>query len=394
MDRTEPKHDLNMSDGHELVLALSRPIDKLSATAVNGAMQAVGNWDRFFAWSLAFDVEPVVMTNLREHFATLVPALVLARAAAREQASRSWAVSQALRVVHVANTLKARGIDAIVLKGPALGLSAYGDASMRTFADADLMVRRSDLEAARDVLISDGFAPDYQRSRELRLARAQHALEFSKSGLKVELHWSLVSRYLRFDIPVETLWGTAQTQVIGGSEIKVLARAPLFLYLCAHGAKHQWERVRWICDVAQLAARLTPADADDVMHLARQGHSVRLVALGLRVAQEVVGHVDTPLLGYGELHDPATAGLVHSIRGRLGLDPQASQRNSVRHIHPVLSPVIFWMRSRERAYDRAATLLHLLLVPTTEASGIGGWVQRPFRLLGRAFYRALRLLRS
>src|SRR6266508_3949777 len=199
-----------------------------------------------------------------------------------------------MRLADLVNALAAAGIPAIVLKGPAIAIAAYGDCSRRTFADVDLLLHRSDLMAARDLLVTRGFAPDFSSEMVGALVNGQHALEFSDSRSRVELHWSLLSRHLSFDLDPEELWDRAVEIECAGTRLMALAPHHLFLYLCAHGAKHEWMLFRWICDVAQLARGLTPSEAQQVVRLAERTHSKRLLALGLRLARETFGEEESP----------------------------------------------------------------------------------------------------
>src|SRR5207244_11975507 len=59
---------------------------------------------------------------------------------------------------------------------------------------------------------------------------------------------------------------------LGGTLVRTLSAEHLLLVLCAHGAKHCWERLGWICDVAELL-RGTPAL--DLSGMLAQARSLR-----------------------------------------------------------------------------------------------------------------------
>lgn len=101
---------------------------------------------------------------------------------------------------------RAGGIPVIVLKGPATGLTAYGDPSLRAFGDIDLLVSKPDLIRARDFLFATGYERDYESGSEANMIRAEHALEFSGPNAKVELHSTLLSRYLRVPFDRDMIW--------------------------------------------------------------------------------------------------------------------------------------------------------------------------------------------
>jgi hypothetical protein len=93
-----------------------------------------------------------------------------------------------------------RGIPVISLKGPWLAERLYGDAALRSCCDLDLLVHRSDIAVAEDLLTELGFLPSGRRD--------DYARPFRRGGIKVELHHD-VENPLAFDFDVETAWKRA-----------------------------------------------------------------------------------------------------------------------------------------------------------------------------------------
>jgi len=312
--------------------------------------------------------------------------------AEEERDARANAIVRTLVLVDLVRALAVAGIQAIVLKGPAVAMAAYDDYSRRTFGDIDLVLHRDDLAAARDFLIARGFVPDFPSAMESALIADQHALEFSDSRTRVELHWALLSRHLRFDIDPGALWADAAQLQCLGSEITVLSREHLFLYLCAHGAKHEWILFRWVLDVAQLVQRLDPAEARRIIALSERTNTRRILALALRIARETFGEEGSPFPASALLSDADTRSLAQFARGRLQpAGPEARELLPPRlaRIHPYLGTLAFWIRSRERAFDRVACAASFFFIPAASDSS-GGKLHsllRPARLATRALRR-------
>lgn len=376
----------------ELVIALSRtPIRSGARGRVLELLDERIDWSLVLALATKWQVEPTVFGNLGLEFSEAMPALVRAEVAAREKQSRVYAMSRTLMLLDLVQTLDRTGIPAIVLKGPAIAIAAYDDASRRTFSDADLLVRRKDLRRARDLLLGRGYSPLYGREMESGLIAGQHALEFADSRTSVELHWALLSRHLRFDLDLDDLWSQSQFTHCLGSEIRTLSSEHLFLYLCAHGAKHEWAVFRWICDIAQLAERLSSDQARRVMALAQTANAKRILALGLRVAGEMFGESATPFPDAAFGSGRETARLVELVRARLtsndvarGLLPRR-----IADIHQYMEPLAFWLSSRERITDRLACAADFVFVPAPGDSSHGRLqhVFRPLRLAANALRR-------
>ena len=215
-----------------LLLGLCRyPFPESRRAGLTEAIQANDDWPEFFRKCAAWEVEPVVMANLRTHYAHVLRPEILSQARLVEHQARARALSQALMVVDLVNNLDTAGIETIVLKGPAVGIVAYGDASLRSFSDVDLLVHKADLTRARDVLYSLKYVADYDPAWEAKLVSQQHALEFTGERLRVELHSSLLPRHLRFRLPEPDLWLASEEVACGPSTMRTLAAPDLFLYL-------------------------------------------------------------------------------------------------------------------------------------------------------------------
>lgn len=379
----------------EIVAALSRlPVEP---TALERVGQRIGqgvDWSVLIQQTARWEVEPAVFGNLRGHFAERIPPESLAAIAEREQAARAFALSRTLQVVDLTRAFAKAGIDAIVLKGPALAIQAYGDCSRRTFADIDLLVPRSDLRAAKKLIIERGYTPKFDEQMNDRLVKGQHALEFSGPGPNVEVHWSLLSRHLRFDLGPEELWKEARKLECAGAEINALAPHQLFVYLCAHGAKHEWMKFRWVCDVAQLASRLTPSEVETVVDLASRTNSKRIVALALRLAGDIFGEDESPFQGDAFSDKGDIDALTAVAKSRIHEDRTTSDAlvpRRVAALHPYVEPLAFWIASRERKRDKLVCAARFIFEPAP-SDRPAGWLQRilrPARIAVNALTRAV-----
>jgi len=378
----------------QLVIALSRlPVEAGKADRTRELL-AGADWSVLIEQAKIWEVEPAVFGNLRMHFADATPPDVLAEITELERSQRAYALSRTLQVVDLSKRMSEAGIACIVLKGPAVALEAYGDSSRRSFSDIDLLVQKDDLAAATDLLVARGYAPKFVPGMVGALVRGQHALEFTGPGPNVEVHWSLLSRHLRFDLEPEELWRDACKLECAGAEITALAPHHLFLYLCAHGAKHEWMRFRWICDVAQLARRLTPSASERVIQLAARTNTRRIVALALRRARETFGEDESPILARAFPADKNTDALVSVAKARfagaVGAVPTILPA-SIEGLHPYVAPLSFWLRSRERMRDQIVCAARFVFEPAPDElrAGVLNTMMRPARLAANALIRAV-----
>jgi hypothetical protein len=203
----------------------------------------------------------------------------------------------------------------------------------------------------------------------------------------------LLPRYFRFDLEPVALWEQAITIQIGPGTVQTIAPPHLFLYLCAHGAKHEWTMYRWVCDVAQLARRLTPEHVALAATLAEQTGSKRIVALALRLVRDVFGDDPVPSLTAAFSAQPTDA-LAAVARDRFGLamSGAALLPPVLARIHPYAQPLAFWIRSRERLADRLVCGSRFIFTaaPDDKPASRLSLVMRPARLAVNAVRRATR----
>lgn len=143
--------------------------------------------------------------------------------------------------------LHRRGIPVISLKGPWLAERLYGGAALRSCRDLDLLVHYCDLSAAEELLGESGFVPmgrrdDYHRA-------------WQRDDIIIELHHN-VENPLAFDFAVEAAWDRSQLSQFRGVPARLLAGADELLYLCLHGTRHRFERLRHIVDLEFAFQRL------------------------------------------------------------------------------------------------------------------------------------------
>ena len=68
---------------------------------------------------------------------------------------------------------------------------------------------------------------------------------------------------------MDALWRLSHHAERLGAPLRSLAGDPLLLYLCDHGTRHDWSRVKWLSDVAMLLAHPRQVPWNDLFALAR-----------------------------------------------------------------------------------------------------------------------------
>ncbi len=121
-----------------------------------------------------------------------------------------------------------------VLKGIPLARELYGDATMRSSSDIDLLVAPADVSASIALLGELGFVargePDVDANREVELVHAEH-------GLLIDLHWRIAFPWVPAPDATDLLGRRTQIYLDGG-RIPVLARPDRLLHLALHFHDH------------------------------------------------------------------------------------------------------------------------------------------------------------
>ena len=136
----------------------------------------------------------------------------------------------------------------------------------------------------------------------------------------------------------------------------------LLLLICVHGAKHLWDQLKWICDVAYLTDRRPDLDWAGLLAAAAGSGTSRMLSLGLTVAHELLG---------AELH-PRVLRHARSDRMAQRMAAQLIRRLFDRARTPLGAGALrsLYVRMRERRADRvrlrlepALALVRAVFVP-------------------------------
>jgi len=245
---------------HELLLCCARTTAAPQVVARQRELAATNvDWEYLFLLARRHAVVPLLYLQLERHASDLVPHETLRKLKQNylENSARNTVLTAEL--CRLLSLFADSGIEAIPYKGPILGFFAYENPALRRFVDLDVIVKKTDVLKAREILLSEGYAPARSLSltQQELLLRTQHNMQFSRDNhrLIVELHWEVAPHLFASSVNADKLWENLVTFDINGTEVKALCAEDLLFSLCVHGSRHLWERLSWICDVAELIMR-------------------------------------------------------------------------------------------------------------------------------------------
>ena len=346
------------------------------------------DWDYLFQLARRHAVIPLLYLQLSREGADLIPTSFLAKLKLQyhENSARNTILTAELcRLIELFNQ---HGIETIPYKGPALALFAYGELALRRFVDLDVIVRKQSVPAARDLLVREGYTltkPLSDAQQEL-LQRTQHNIQFGRDDHRVliELHWEVAPHLFATSVQENELWQNLTTMTINGHDVNALTAEDLLFSLCVHGSRHLWERLGWICDVAEIISR-HELNWNGLQERATAADSERMFLLGLHLAQKLL-----------------RAKLPHQLQQRCAADARLETLATkiVEHLFsgpthvPATSREIFEynLGVRTSVSARARYLVHMLRPTDSDLSAhplpgrfaLAYYVTRPFRLFFKA----------
>jgi hypothetical protein len=283
-------------------------------------------------------------------------------------------------LVRVAGVLSERGVVCVAWKGPALACEAYPDIGSRESADLDILIEPGGMSEAVATLGALGYSETPEdtggHTRNLRL---EHPC------VVIELHQMLLQPFHPTGLSATAILGRHRHLTTPAGPIPVPCPEDHLLMLCAHGSKHAWERLAWICDIGLLLKAHPGLNWHELWQQAGSSGMSRMLRLGLLLAEALSPGV-VPALELDRAHSDATAvRLARQVWDwvfRSTWDHRLEIRKSA-----------FRLRMRERWSDCWPFARHLIRLGLTPGPADRCLVQLP-RWLSGAYYviRPLRLL--
>jgi Uncharacterised nucleotidyltransferase len=250
-------------------------------------------------------------------------------------------------------------IDVLLTKGPGLSARCYGDPGMRQYGDLDLIVRETDMRRSTQVMTDLEYEPRIPLiAIDAQKSAGEYAFRKRGSDALVEFHTERTFRYHPRPLLIEKLFQRRASVAIDGRDVPALSLEDELVLICVHGAKHFWERLMWIADVAALISAQQALDWNRAIAAACEAGAERILRLGLRLVSDIFA---VPL-------PPHIETVVHSDRTVAKLATQIEKRliSSEPRKLGLMDRGIFRVRMCGGFFAGAAYLLRLSLSPTEE----------------------------
>jgi len=260
------------------------------------------DWQQFIELTLRHRTLPLAYFTLKRYGWEYVPGQFQSQLQNAYRRNHFKALMLTAVLVQIKSCFESAGITMVAFKGPTLAMLLYDKVGMRHAGDLDILIAQDDVPKARQLLQSLGYAltkiatdDRVEKMEPTRLYLNQdYEFKHQTKPVRVELHWRFGKSRLHTPLPVDLALQNYQMVTISDKPLPSLASIEdLLAYLCFHGTNHQWFRLFWLCDIAELVRRY--GEQIDWVSLFARAHrqgNHRALSLGLLLAEKLL---DAPL---------------------------------------------------------------------------------------------------
>ncbi|MCM3131525.1 nucleotidyltransferase family protein [Paenibacillus polysaccharolyticus] len=313
------------------------------------------DWELFLQLVYHHRLYSVLYMNLKKANLPHVPETIMERLKQQYTMNTFRMLQLTAEMEQVCGAFRERGIRTITLKGPALAHDLYGDVSLRTSKDLDILIPVQEVEAAEHILTDLGYKrKEGERALTVRSWKwREHHICYihPEKRTQVEIHWRLNPDSGR-ETEFELLWKRSRFSLYTHTPVRMLEREDLWVYLVTHGARHGWFRLRWLMDIDQMI-RTMPLDMKKVERRMKAEGRLSIGSQTLHLASNLL---NTPL--------DNTYGPIMAMRERTGrrlaresvmfmndmLDSPAEMKNYQSYLFSLRSTKQKWFFFIERLY--------------------------------------------
>jgi hypothetical protein len=385
----------------QLLLCCARmQMDTANAERISALLQENIDWSSLLQMAFRHNVMPLVYRNLEAICPTAIPETARTQLKAQIQVGIQGNLFLTKELLQLLALLNQHGVLAVPYKGPVLAVAVYGDLMLRPFSDLDILVHEQDIVRTVDLLTSCGYEiirpPHVARTVKRLQSRCVHQLVLKSSWayqvvlrhpnrqVVVEVHWRVMPKYV---VPLnpEQLWTKLTPLRLAGVTVLSFAPEHLLWFLCVHGAKHHWERLNWLCDIAELIRVSPNLDWAQIVEQAKKLGIERRLYLGLFLANSLL-KTPLPQVIATKLHtSPQVRVLAQQVIEGVFDDTDPTDK------YPSIEWLAFHLRAMDRMVDRGRYLLHFVYMIATPAPADRAMVRLPSLLA--SFYYLLRPIR-
>jgi Uncharacterised nucleotidyltransferase len=336
---------------NELVFCCARvQMDEQTADRIKALVQQDLNWQAVIQQAYRHGVMPLLYHNLHHLCPNDLPPEDLKHLLYRFQTNAQRSLMLTSELVKILTLFDKHQIAAVPYKGPVLAAAVYGDVAFRQYCDLDLVVQQEEILLAMQLLVEQGYALKEPMTKAETIAflqsREEHnfTLIHETSRTAVELHWRITPRSTSVIEP-KHFWERLETDQLAGVSFANLSLEEWLPILCVHGSRHRWERLAWLCDVAEIMRLRPNLDWDNVIQRSKVLVCQRMLFLGILLAHRLLNAPLPPAIQQKMQANPEVMILVNEIHQQLWFESNVSDK--------FLGKTVYHMRASDRLQEKA-----------------------------------------
>ncbi len=224
-----------------LLWAAARHPGEAALRDIQKAVTRISNWDHFLDRAFETNLAPLVYKSLSGMENTGIPGVVLQTLKNYQRKIVIHNMQLYTELEQVGLLLNTAAIDFIPLKGMMLAEVVYQDISLRQISDIDLLVKGTQVERCKDLLIQAGWTcKEVVKLKETgsNLFNHAHPYKFIKGIAIIELHQHVHSGWSDYLINIDDYWDRAVSKPFLKGFASFLDPTDLLQHLCLHLYKH------------------------------------------------------------------------------------------------------------------------------------------------------------
>ncbi|MGW8424554.1 nucleotidyltransferase domain-containing protein [Peribacillus simplex] len=249
------------------------------------------NWERFLHLAWHHRVFPEIYYKLKNIDDKRIPPQVTQNLYQKYKLNTFQMLNLSSEMEQISELFTNNKIPLLYLKGPVIAYDLYGDISLRTSRDLDILIQIKDLERVDKLLVNLGYEREGQESILNVWKWKGHHITYihAQKNICLEIHWRL-QRQPSKEPSFFEMWDRKRKSRLTTYPVYYLGQEDLFLFLVSHGARHGWVRLRWLLDIDKYLRKGVNWESVNLLQKQYQNH--HLVGQAIILASQLL---ETPI---------------------------------------------------------------------------------------------------
>ncbi|WP_349727935.1 nucleotidyltransferase domain-containing protein [Peribacillus frigoritolerans] len=211
------------------------------------------DWNLFVILVDHHRVYPLIYLKIKNINNNMIPSQVIQILQKKYKENTFQMLLLSAEMENISKDFTEKNIRLLFLKGPVIAEDIYGDISLRTSKDLDILVPINDISIAEKLLLDRGYKSEKSIvSLENWRWMTHHVTYYHpQKKVQIEIHWRLHPPPGK-EPSFNDLWKRKRVSALTTYQVHFLGKEDLFTYLVSHGARHGWFRLRWLVDIDKI----------------------------------------------------------------------------------------------------------------------------------------------